>query len=128
MRTIVLCGIFLCTIAAKAQQPVTGISGTFRAAAEETLDCLDGASVVEQDPEVVFEPQSLGCRAMLRKLGRSARTPQESIVVADLGELQTKIVSCHLAHGESCDDAERLIRTKAIKDGGLRVPDAAGKP
>ena len=54
-----------------------GISEGFRSAAENVVDCLDGAELIADKSDVVFFPQSLQCRAMLRRLERSAATTQE---------------------------------------------------
>jgi hypothetical protein len=109
----------------QAQSPA-GISVSFRDAAEEVLDCLDGAMIVNTSSDQVFEPQSLKCRAMLRKLERSAKGERETSLAVDLHEYQLKITSRHLGGRNDAIDREVAARSKAIQDGGLRAPSAPG--
>ena len=101
------------------------ISSTFREKAEDVVDCLDAANIVAAKSDAVFYPQSLQCRTMLRKLQRAASNPAERSVTDDLQNYQQEVVLCH-AGGVSCAQ-ESKDRSAAIKDGGLRAPDAPGK-
>jgi hypothetical protein len=102
-----------------------GISEGFRSAAENVLDCLDGADLVAVKTDAVFYPQILQCRAMLRKLERLAATTQEHSLARSIFGYQTEIAVCHLTGGPC--DGNKEARDKAIQEGRLREPDAPGR-
>ena len=93
--------------------------------AEDALDCLDGAYLVVGKNDETFWPQSLACRAMVRKLQRAAATQEDHATVDALLEYQSQISVCRVSGGV-CPDVN-VARNKAIQAGGLRAPDAAGR-
>jgi hypothetical protein len=112
----------------KSEVPSKGsISASFRAAAEDVLDCLDGLSLVDVSPDLIYWPQSLKCRPMLRHLGRVAINPDETALAETLNALQSKITACHIAGsgGQPCAE-ERAVRARAIQEGTLRAPASVG--
>jgi hypothetical protein len=114
--------------AQKSEVPSKGsIGASFRSAAEDVLDCLDGLSLVDVSPDQIYWPQSLKCRPMVRHLGRVANGSDEIALADTLNSLQSKITACHIAGSgaQPCTE-ERAIRARAIQEGALRVPASVG--
>jgi hypothetical protein len=101
------------------------ISEGFRSAAENVMDCLDAANTVAHATDTVFYAQSTPCRPMLRRLERVANSEKERSVAHAIHEYQTQLHICHLTQG-ICVDINQA-RENVIKEGALRVPDAAAK-
>jgi hypothetical protein len=133
MKIILVTVLFVSAIAStqtqKSEAPSdkVSISSSFRAAAEDVLDCLDGLSLVDVSPDQIYWPQSLKCRPMVRHLGRVASNPDETGLADTLKALQSKITACHIAGsgGQPCGE-ERAVRTRAIQEGTLRAPASVG--
>ncbi|MFL6313711.1 MAG: hypothetical protein ACJ71W_16560 [Terriglobales bacterium] len=112
----------------KSETPTQNlISASFRTAAEDVLDCLDGLALVDVSPDQIYWPQSLKCRPMVRHLGRVAINPDETALAEALNALQSKITACHIAGsgGQPCAE-ERAVRARAIQEGTLRAPASVG--
>lgn len=130
-HTLLISLLFVSSISStqtlKSETPKSAISASFRAAAEDVLDCLDGLSLVDVSPDQIYWPQSLKCRPMVRHLGRVANGSDEIALAETLNSLQSKITACHIGGtgAQPCTE-ERPIRAHAIQEGTLRVPVSVG--
>jgi len=133
VRSLILFSFSVATLAMGQSQKngttsnQTAITSSFRVAAEDVLDCLDGLALVDTRPDQIFWPQSLKCRPMVRKLGRVVGNAQETALAETLHDLQSKITACHIAGGGQPCDEERDMRARAIQEGTLRAPSAVGQ-
>jgi hypothetical protein len=127
IKLLILCLCFGSLSQGQSLKATTPIGASFRASAEDVLDCLDGLSLVDTLPDQIYWPQSLKCRPMVRRLERSASNPEEIALAETLHSLQSKITACHIGGGggQACKE-EQDVRARAIQQGTLRAPSSVG--